>query len=333
MLRCSMLCLALFCLAGCQQNNALPSNPFLGSPRIAPPGTGTAGGNGAYYDPASQVTPSPAASGSIERRTSPDDQMVRLSRSETLASALTEPPPPRAVVATRVREKALTAEGDVVRISSLEKNIAEAVAKPAPVRTVSYEAKAKSGSSGKIVGATSPGNKSILRVVERDAPNITRGTIARTTAREPRRLDPPTHATEITDLPKADDNADDNVDDDAGKKIASGWSGGSAGVSKTAAQGVSRSTKGRYGFDADYGWLEGKLEYSQSAQRWKLRYIPIDGETDRYGGSVVLNGNTLDGYEHGDFIRVEGTVAGKDKSVAGFAPKYQFKNVARMASR
>jgi len=325
MLRCSILCLAVFCLAGCQQNNALPSNPFLGSPRIAPPGTGTAGGNGAYYDPANQVTPSPAASGGLQRRTSPDDQIVRLSRSEVLASALTEPPPTRNVVATPVREKTVPAEGDVVRISSLEKNIAEAVSKPTPVRSVSYDAKAKSGSLGKIVGATSPGNKTILRVVERDAPNITRSTITRTTAREPRRLDPPAHATEITDLPK--------VDEDAGKKIASGWSGGSSGESKTAAQGVSRSTKGRYGFDADYGWLEGKLEYSQSAKRWKLRYIPIDGETDRYGGSVVLDGNTLDGYEHGDFIRVEGAVAGKDKSVAGFAPKYQLENVARMASR
>ncbi|MDZ7617026.1 MAG: hypothetical protein U1E05_08480, partial [Patescibacteria group bacterium] len=44
---------------------------------------------------------------------------------------------------------------------------------------------------------------------------------------------------------------------------------------------------GQYGFDPSYAWLRGRLEYSQVDRRWKLRYIPVDGNTDQYGGSVV----------------------------------------------
>ena len=43
-----------------------------------------------------------------------------------------------------------------------------------------------------------------------------------------------------------------------------------------------------YGYDANYAWLQGQLEYSDATKQWKLRYVPVSGPTDKYGGSVVL---------------------------------------------
>ena len=43
----------------------------------------------------------------------------------------------------------------------------------------------------------------------------------------------------------------------------------------------STSDRERYGYDPQYKWLRGKLEYSEREGRWKLRYIPVHGETRR----------------------------------------------------
>ena len=84
----------------------------------------------------------------------------------------------------------------------------------------------------------------------------------------------------------------------------------------------------RYGFADDYHWLRGRLEYSESHKQWKLRYIPIDGMTDTFGGSVVLeNGDALSNYQHGDFVEVEGTLGDESEDVKDFAPRYALQNV------
>jgi hypothetical protein len=84
-----------------------------------------------------------------------------------------------------------------------------------------------------------------------------------------------------------------------------------------------------YGHDPDYAWLKGKLEYSNIDRRWKLRYIPIDGQTDSHGGSVVLpDSPLLEGFESGDFIAVQGSLAGKASS--GYAPNYDLSRIKRL---
>lgn len=88
------------------------------------------------------------------------------------------------------------------------------------------------------------------------------------------------------------------------------------------------SSGGRYGYDPEYRWLQGQLEYSQIDRSWKLRYIPIDGHTDRFGGSVVLDAPSLDDYQPGDFVTVEGAVAG-GTSAGGFAPLYRTASIER----
>ena len=84
----------------------------------------------------------------------------------------------------------------------------------------------------------------------------------------------------------------------------------------------------KYGYDTDYSRLRGRLEYLESQRRWKLRYIPIDGETDQYGGSVVIDDTVaLADYEPGDFIAVEGAVNQPRGNSRSFAPTYRIARV------
>ena len=91
---------------------------------------------------------------------------------------------------------------------------------------------------------------------------------------------------------------------------------------------------GRYGYQPDYQWLRGLLEYASSQQRWKLRYIPYNtppSQIDRHGGSVVLASTTLlAGYKPGDFVAVQGQLGQKDPASADFAPVYHLHRVTRL---
>jgi hypothetical protein len=84
-----------------------------------------------------------------------------------------------------------------------------------------------------------------------------------------------------------------------------------------------------YGVDGNYEKLYGKLEYSQSSQQWKLRYIPIDGQTDQYGGSVVLKNNpALQQMNAGAFVVASGRVASEASGKGGFSPQYDLQQIA-----
>ncbi len=84
-----------------------------------------------------------------------------------------------------------------------------------------------------------------------------------------------------------------------------------------------------YSYDASYRLLQGKLEFLQSQNKWKLRYIPADGQTDDFGGSVILSDSpVLANYQAGDFVTVQGGVAQTAPS-RGFAPQFQLSRIAR----
>jgi hypothetical protein len=87
-----------------------------------------------------------------------------------------------------------------------------------------------------------------------------------------------------------------------------------------------------YAYDPDYRWLRGRLEHSQANGAWKLRYIPIDGTTDRFGGSVELDGDaSLAGYRTGEFVTVEGTLDSASPHAGRFAPLYHPAAIRRLA--
>jgi hypothetical protein len=100
--------------------------------------------------------------------------------------------------------------------------------------------------------------------------------------------------------------------------------------SSSATPSTSPEGSASYAHDGGYSWLRGKLEYSAAGRRWKLRYIPIDGQTDSYGGSVILSeAASLEGFRPGEFVTVHGTV-GKDAAVSGsFSPRYNLERIER----
>lgn len=83
-----------------------------------------------------------------------------------------------------------------------------------------------------------------------------------------------------------------------------------------------------YSHDPQYRWLRGKLEYSASQRQWKLRYIPIDGATDDYGGSVVLDDSPeLEKARPGQVVTVYGQVSGENATTGGFSPAYRIERI------
>jgi hypothetical protein len=87
-----------------------------------------------------------------------------------------------------------------------------------------------------------------------------------------------------------------------------------------------------YGFDGNYAWLQGQLEYSAATRVWKLRYVPIDGPTDRFGGSVVLaDSDLLAGHKAGEFVSVKGQLDGRPGPQGSFSPLYRVSQVQRLS--
>jgi len=85
-----------------------------------------------------------------------------------------------------------------------------------------------------------------------------------------------------------------------------------------------------FGYDPQYRWLKGKLEYSQATQTWRLRYIPPDGATDNFGGSVVLSdASRLGGLKPGDLVYAEGTPGTAGTTTGSFAPIYTLQRIAK----
>jgi hypothetical protein len=99
------------------------------------------------------------------------------------------------------------------------------------------------------------------------------------------------------------------------------------GVSAT---GLSSGPEGApaYSHHDNYSWVRGKLEYSSAARRWKLRYIPIDGQTDQYGGSMVLpNSPQLEQFRPGDMVTVEGAIGNSPAEHGSFSPLYELRAI------
>lgn len=85
-----------------------------------------------------------------------------------------------------------------------------------------------------------------------------------------------------------------------------------------------------YAYQTEYQWLRGKLEYSSAANRWKLRYIPIDGVTDQYGGSVVLPASPLlEKMQAGEMVTARGTIGTAPAEHGRFAPLYNLSALER----
>jgi hypothetical protein len=173
----------------------------------------------------------------------------------------------------------------------------------------------------------------IVRVVDSGDHNIDEQSATNLAHRdeEPGRLPAADNAIDIMDLPPAR-TAANGLQASRRVALASYEESGPAptSASETKFHPASSNGEGRYAFDRAYLWLKGQLEYSLVDRRWKLRYIPIDGDTDSYGGSVVLEGEIPAEFQPGDFIVVRGALSG-DAAPGHFAPNYRFDSISRTA--
>jgi hypothetical protein len=114
---------------------------------------------------------------------------------------------------------------------------------------------------------------------------------------------------------------------------ASQYRPGSTAAGATGAVAKGPTDRGAtYGFDGNYAWLHGQLEYSAATKVWKLRYVPIDGPTDRFGGSVVLaDSDLLAGHKAGEFVAVKGQLDGRPGPQGSFSPLYRVSEVQSLS--
>lgn len=76
----------------------------------------------------------------------------------------------------------------------------------------------------------------------------------------------------------------------------------------------------------DYSTVTGQLEHVRANNTWKLRYLSVD-ESDAYGGSVTLSGDTaqMSAFKDGQYIRVQGHLCNPDQK--SIAPAYRFETI------
>lgn len=216
--------------------------------------------------------------------------------------------------------------GDRVRIPLAARtapNWSEAVPKPANDGLGLPGAIAKSSSGARDDVSNTPVEQIVHTIAPRSnrSPSSAGGfptNTAHAANTEPRHLATPRQATNIMDLSPADTT---RWSSDSGVRLAS------------VTEEVARPTASGplYGHDPQYGWLKGKLEYSAIDRRWKLRYIPIDGKTDRFGGSVLIaDPASLAGHERGQYVEIRGELGSLPEGEQGYAPEFQVRQIKRL---
>ncbi len=63
----------------------------------------------------------------------------------------------------------------------------------------------------------------------------------------------------------------------------------------------------RFGFDPQYQWLRGQLQYVAATNEWQLRYVPVQSQPDQFGGRVLIgNSHVLGDLQPGSYVQVQG---------------------------
>jgi hypothetical protein len=120
----------------------------------------------------------------------------------------------------------------------------------------------------------------------------------------------------ITDLPDATSAAP--VDGRSAATADMRWNASDTSAGGTPAPGAvaanvqktSLKVDAPYGYDTNYQWLRGQLDYSPQHPGWRVTYVPAYGTPDRLGGSVAIaNPQALSGLTRGDQVEVRGRLS------------------------
>jgi hypothetical protein len=329
MKRLCVVGLVCLVLAGCQWPSRPGVDPFLGPTRVDPPATGSLGGPAApsYLGPAPS-TPAPGVTTPVPSN-SYNPAAPQVMPSPTPNNSYTPPGGTfnyrqSSVDRTKAISPSPTSYGSQAAVL-VGGSGSPATSEPADESGGAAEENAEFvEESGE--GAVRASHDEAIRLVGPTDSETADGA-GRTAAasKEPRRLQPTSDTIDIMDLPKA--GTSKRASTAAGRE---GFRvvGASATSRPQADSPSSPSAQTRYGRDSDYRWLKGQLEYSEVSRQWKLRYVPIDGQTDQYGGSVVLGDSPLlKDFKRGDFVTVQGTLGGKNAENGGFAPTYRLDQI------
>ncbi len=334
MKRSLVLLLAPVLLGGCR-NSPQAMDPFLPRTTVPPPSTGSAVGAPAPYYPGAAGAAPAAAPGSLY--TPPGGNYNYPAEGTPMGApgaAPASPQPTDRFPMTR-RDDATKQSSNAtlrdrtptsIRSSLAESNsgIRDSAVKPASAELAAGQSSTPGKASSQV---------KIVRVVDSGNRNIDDQSAASPAHRdeEPGRLPAADDAIDIMDLPPAR-TAANGLQASRRVALASYEESGSARtLAETSDQKPSSHNVGRrYAFDRAYLWLKGQLEYSLVDRRWKLRYIPIDGETDPFGGSAVLEGEIPAEFQPGDFVVVRGALSG-DAAPGHFAPNYRFDSISPAA--
>lgn len=336
MVRLLCLLLAALLAAGCKSPPKPSLDPFLGRATVPPPKPGEVVTQRA--DPYYAASP-PAPASATNRLVPPAGQWSNT-------------PPVDATARTPIRQQSYQQPVTIAQPAPQQPiQIVQPVNQrypqqpncrpcPQPARAVSPEelppGTRSALNSDPRSAAVTPADDSVAAFRRAGVPG--QPTLANNANNEPRRLEVDEKARDIMDLPPATrpgsptpargtiQNASyDEAADDNGLRSA-------LNSNPTARAATPSATiRSRYGYDSDYKWLKGQLEYSKAARRWKLRYIPLDGETDAHGGSVVLaDSPQLEKFEPGDYVLVDGQIQGlNDTNEKTFSPLYQISRIDR----
>jgi len=338
MKRLFAMLVAVSALSGCKSQTPTGTDPFFGRTRVPPPGTGSI--SGGPTDPYYSGAPGSTA----PRYTPPAAAVPRMSpgtgtRPPSATGGQNYSPPGGSL---KYQGSSWTPMGS----SGVSRSEARAgsvlpVLPSGDSRPTAAEAASTLAGRERVVQMLPPRARAAASSQEARIPSSARAA----TEAEPRRLQAPKGTVEITDLPPAGRSTaatrSSSASGGSGVRLASAAQQPDDAAGVAAAVGVSDETAGstpaaesvppaNYGHDPEYRWLRGKLEYSQIDRHWKLRYIPVDGTTDDFGGSVILpDPKTLAGCERGDFIEVQGQL-GQKTAKDSYAPSYQVAKVKRL---
>jgi len=327
MKRLPLLVVVVVVLAGCRWESPPMVNPFVGPTKVPPPGTSIYPNDppNSYYPgspglaPPYGTTPQAPANGA---------QMVAPGGVQTYAPNGTQNYAPSGVQNYSPPGGTFNYGGSSAPGSGVPTPSRSAMREPSASQTETLMGRPR------VVRTLQPRPKDEVAGIAHV--EIPRSALVSTSDR-PRLLNVPEDAIDIADLPKASASRSDAT----GFRLVSG-SDDSNGPAKVTTASGSASHEGDdvtaaefaqptfYGHAADYGWLRGKVEYSQIDRKWKLRYIPVEGQTDDFGGSVVISdAAALAGFERGDFVELRGRV-GQRAQKSGFAPTYEVTQAERL---
>lgn len=344
---------SLLVLVGCQATTpatptSSPVDPFFGRTRVEPPATGTVAKPGAIdpYYAASQAPQAPAAAAKAAPAAVTAPAANPAAAPQTPASNPVQPrsgsvpwPPLSQAQQPAAAATASTASpprGDLVAIpasarqaTDLLASRASSVGTAASTPITTGQASGQAASSPAARPAAAP--RTFIQTLQPLPKSGAIGTQA------PAALPSTWPAPQAVSMPQKSASA---VETTPAPLAAAGRTVDPAVVPASATEPVaadspakpdSATPDNRYAHDPSYQCLRGKLEFSQIDKAWALRYIPSDGATDSYGGSVVLAMTPqLSGFERGQFVEVHGRLLPPTAGRKTYAAGYEISQIQRV---